>query len=244
MKRNDHSTKEKIYRGAYQYFKNGELYSDENFEVYRDIREQTFTFEVEVLSRVLTGEFLRSQIYYTISKEYIPVDVMLERTLGSKVAKEHFKYSSLRNIVTYNFLGGGGEIGYELPVPPKFHIMTPASCTSCLYLRSKKFDPTGKNVYSVVTSNNMWNYEEDPVIKGLVTEKKGNTTKTLKLETQEVQANIYQVWEYGSAASPEGIPLGIVDVYTSKHMSIPYLIETKDGIVIKIKYLNNLDQSA
>lgn len=244
MKRNDHSTKEKIFRGAYQYFKSGDPYSDESFEVYRDIREQTFTFEVEVLSRVLTGEFLRSQIYYTINKDYVPVDVSIERTLGSKIAKESFKYSSLRNILSYSFTGGGGEIGYELPVPPKFHVMCPATCTSGLYLRSKKFDPTGKNVYSVVTSKNMWNYEEDPIIKGLITEKIGSTTKTLKLETQEVQANMYHVWEYGSATTPDGVPLNTIDMYTSKHMSIPYLIETKDGIMIKIKYLNNLDQNA
>ena len=48
----------KVFRGAYNYLRNGNIFSEETFEVFKDRKEGTYSFESEMHSRVATGQLL------------------------------------------------------------------------------------------------------------------------------------------------------------------------------------------
>ena len=61
---------DKIYRGSYNYYRNENLYAEENFDVYRDRKEQTYHYISECTVRVSTGETLNLHVEYIKNKEF------------------------------------------------------------------------------------------------------------------------------------------------------------------------------
>lgn len=246
---------EKIFRGAYGYSRNNNVYSEENFEVFRDKKEMTYTFVSEMMSRVATGELLTIKVYYKINKEFIPLEVDINRTLGNNSVRELYEYDQRKTRINYMFKNGDEETRIDFPTNPKFYITTSATCTSMLYLRSKKFDATGKNFYSLYTSKNLWDYKEEPSLRNIVVQRTSQTSENLKLDGSNLQAVQYKIQEHDLAVEAEenkpppkgGIktPTPIqeeIKIWTSQHMTIPYLVKANDGTKIQVKFLNNLIQ--
>ncbi len=48
----------KIFRGAYNYYRDGQVYSEETFEVFKDTKELNIVFQSQIWARVTTGELL------------------------------------------------------------------------------------------------------------------------------------------------------------------------------------------
>jgi len=93
----------KIFRGSYLSQKQGRTYAEENFEVFRDTKEQSHSFVSEIHSRVSTGELLKIVNHYKINNNYIPIDVSVEKFLGNDYSKETYMLDINTSMLTYTF---------------------------------------------------------------------------------------------------------------------------------------------
>lgn len=235
----------KIYKGAFNFYHGGSIYSEEVFEVFRERREQSLEFISEIHSRVSTGELLSIKTHFIVNKEFIPQKVFVDRSLGNKSIREEWIYNKKRDEITYIFRERLGVTEIQIPTSPKFHISTPTAVTSMLFIRSKKFDTTGKNVYSLWQSNNQWTYEGPPVNTYVYVNKMSAQNESMNIEGQNVQAIHYRLFqnmdEDEEDEKYDGNPPNI-NVYLSKHLAIPYLLRSDtDKTKVQIRYLNNLD---
>lgn len=235
----------KVYKGAFNFYHGGSIYSEETFEVFRERREQALEFVSEIHSRVSTGELLSIKTHYMVNKEFIPQKVYVDRSLGNKSIREEWIYNKKRDEITYIFREKLGVTEVQFPTSPKFHISTPTATTSMLFIRSKKFDTTGKNVYSLWQSNNEWNYEKKPENVFVNVKKISSTNESMNIEGQNVQAIHYRLFQNMNEDEEEekydGDP-PLINVYLSKHLAIPYLLRSEtDKTKVQIRYLNNLD---
>ncbi len=231
---------DKIYRGAFNFYRNENIYAEESFDVYRDKKEQSYHYISEAVVKVTTGEILNLHVEYVVNKEYIPTFVMIEKIMGKEMTKEIFEYNSKRNHLAYKFSNGKDEEHVdEIATAPKYHITTPTAASSMLFMRSKKFDASGKNSFNILVAENQWEYRSAPVFKNIILERANLTAEKMNIDGQNVQATQYRMFDEGtdfkSAKEPQH-----VKIFLSQHGGIPYLIKTEDGTKIQIKYLNDL----
>jgi hypothetical protein len=236
----------KVFRGAYNYLRNGNIFSEETFEVFKERKEGTYTFEAEMHSRLATGQLLTIKVVYNVNKDYVPTFVLVEKYLGEDITKEIWTYDQRKTKLYYSFLDKNGEkTEVELSTSPKFHIATPCTCPSMLFLRSKKFDATGKNIYQVWASRNKWTFEDEPIIQGIVVKKVSSSFETLVVDDQKLQTMEYHMMEdleEDTSKKAESIVLPYIRIFLSKHVTIPYMVrDDNDGTKIQVKYLNDLE---
>ncbi len=235
---------DKVYRGAYKYFKGETLYAEEEFEVYKDRKELGMTFFAEIHSRVATGELLTVYLDFTLTKDYIPQKLLIERVLGEIAIQEIYDFNPRTNTLDYLFISKEGQEHLQIQVPPKFSISTPTTCTSMLFLKTKKEDTTTKNFYPVISSKNQWKCDGPPYQQTLVAERAALAAENVNIDGQSVQATPYKIFDQEDVDNEEDIEgeLPAVTAQISKHSTIPYLVRSQDGIRIQIKYLNDLDK--
>ncbi len=236
---------EKIFRGAYNYFRKDNLYAEETFEVYRRPKQHQVYFEGEMLARVMTGELLKINVAYTVDKEYTPIKVQIIKSLGEQLSKEIFLFDHSNSELKYQFECGEERKMESIATSPKFFVTTPLSCCSMLFLWSKKFDSVGKNYYSFFSTNNNWKYEHPIINNSVVVERASQTSESLKIDGASVTAIQYKIFEKVDMDDTKDIKVApeILSVWLSQHQTIPYIIKDKQGTNITIKYLNNLDRS-
>ncbi|OFZ17275.1 MAG: hypothetical protein A2X86_02145 [Bdellovibrionales bacterium GWA2_49_15] len=234
----------KIYRGSFLYIKNNATYCEEHFEVYKDKKELTLNFISSIMSRVSTGEFLKLMVDYKVSKDYVPLKVSVKKDLGSEKVEEIYLYDSKKNVVNYTFKNKRSKHRSQINTSPRFHIFTPAACTSMLFFLSKKFDATSKNIYSVISSPNQWEYEHELKIRTVALERVSLTTEAVNVNGTDLQAIHYRLTEdVKNQEEEEGSPPApTIQVYLSRHQAIPYSLVSDDGTTINIKFLNNLEE--
>jgi hypothetical protein len=232
------TNKDKIYRGAYVYYDQNREYSEETYEVFKHHADHSYTFQSEILSRVANGEFLKVKIIYHISKDYLPLTVVIDKNLGSQKVQEIYACNYHDQIMTYTFIADEKTDVVELGIPPKFHIASPAACTAFIFFHSKKFDVSGKNYYSVFTSDNMWEFENAPTQERLMVETPNGSSINIKSGDTVLTCNLYNIYKDGDVAKANP-----VSIYASKHLTIPYRILAPNKIKIEVRYLNYLEPS-
>lgn len=240
----------KIFRGAYNYIKKDTPYAEEVFEVYKDGHELSMHFLAKLHSRVSTGELLNIDVHYVISKDYNPVMLVINRSLGQESVKEIFDYNPRKNIITYLFISEEEEVSREISTPPKFHLTTPVACSSMVFLRSKKFDSTSKNYYTFMSSQNQWSFEHSPHTHNVVVQRMSSTTENLVVEGNNLQAVEYKLTEDENSSEAKLDvkstgplePPQSIRIYLSPYITIPYVLRSPDGTKVQIKYLNNLSE--
>lgn len=233
---------DKIYRGSFNYYRNENSYAEELFDVYRDKKEQSYHYVSEAIVKVTTGEILNLRVEYIVNKEYIPQFVALEKTMGKESTREVYEYNSKRNQLIYTFTNSkGDEHTDEIATAPKYHIATPTAASSMLFLRSKKFDASGKNSFNILVGYNQWDYKEAPKFKNIILERANLTAEKMNIDGQNVQATQYKMYDentdFKTAKDPQHIK-----IFLSQHGVIPYMLRTDDGTKIQIKYLNDLNE--
>ena len=241
---------DKIFRGAYTFTRNTNVYCEEEFEVFRDKREMTHTFTSEQISRVSTGELLTISCIYKINKSFIPISVTVHRSLGTQTVVEDYYYDRIQTKLNYTFDNGTDKKSISISTSPLFTIATSAACTSMIYLRSKKVDTSGKNYFSLLTSSNMWEYEKEPEFKNIAVQKLTTTTENITIDGHTVSATQYKLMEdrpneEASSKDKFVAPQDDVRAWLSQHLAIPYAIKDDvGGTRIEIKYLTNLDKDS
>ncbi len=233
----------KVLRGAYKYLRNDTIYSEETFDVYKEKKENAYTFESELHGRVATGELLSIKVLYKLNKNYIPSLVTIERNLGENSVKEIYDYDERRNDLRYTFLDKKGKTHqHELNTSNKFYITTPTACCSMIFLRSKKFDNSGDNHYHFWSSRNQWDFTAAPEFKVITVKKVSTGYEQLFIDGNKLQALEYRLWQEVETNAKEQGPPSFIRLYLSKHVTIPYLIrDDHDNTKIQIKYLNDLE---
>lgn len=238
---------QKIFIGAYQYISNGSTFCEENFEIGRDNKELNFVFKSEIHSRTSTGELLKINVDYIVNKNYIPLYVRIFKELGNKKCTEQYTLDYKTNLVKYTYDNNEDPLQIvEFATPGRFHISTPATACSVLFVLAKKLSQTGKTTYVCFKSPNHWDYVGPPYQVELGMEKAATMNQTLQLGNNvKVQATHWKLFEEDKDSSVVGKAEKnqnpVVDVYLSKHMSLPYLITPDDNTKVIIKYLNELD---
>lgn len=231
---------DKIFRGAFNYYRNENIYAEEHFDVYRDKKEQSYHYISEAVVKVTTGEVLNLHVEYSVNKDYIPTFVLIKKIMGKESTIETYEYNLKRNLLVYKFVSSkNDEYTTEIATAPRYHISTPTAVSSMLFLRSKKLDASGKNSFNLLVGFNQWDYKETPYFKNIIVERANLTTEKMNIDGQNVQATQYRMYDEGTDFKNTKEPPH-VKIFISQHGGIPYLIRTDDGTKIQIKYLNDL----
>lgn len=231
---------DKVVFGSYNYYRHNNIYSEETFEVYRERQDNSLAFFSDIHSRVATGELLTVHVDIKATKEFIPSFVKVERALGEAFVTETYTYQKSNSTVIYTFQSKHETQELEIPTNPKFHVATPAACSSMLFLKSKKEDTTAKNFYNLIQSNNRWKFESEPIVKMVALQRVGTTTENIQIDGQTVPSTHYRMFEDINADNKILPPA--IKVFTSKFFTIPYIIRSDDGTRIQIKSLKDLDR--
>jgi hypothetical protein len=227
---------DKIYEGGYTYFRDGQKYSEENFEVYRDDSVmQHHRFKAEVITRVKTGELLKVNTMYLTNKNFEPLEVEIIKTLGPNAVTERYKYNTTDKLLNYHFEKNGERDHFEKIISTRFAIATPAFSTNMIMLETKKLDPVHKTEYLVITTDNIWDYQGPFKEKRIFVEQKDREVE-FKIDKKPLSATLCHVFDEKEVNNSE--PKS-VDYYISKHLSLPYKMSV-ENITIQINYLRDL----
>ncbi|MBF0298066.1 MAG: hypothetical protein HQK51_05060 [Oligoflexia bacterium] len=229
-----------IIKGAFEYIHNDRVFSEENFLVFRNTKDNSIIFDSELLTRLDTGEFLKVYVNYQINKDWVPIDVVIDKQAGKQVAQERFKMDIKRNVLSYQFAINKDKKEFKIQVPPKFQISTINTVTSFAFISSKKYDPTGKNFYNVLVSDNILDYRTPPKMNYVLMERIGTSIQKLKIKDKTLKAMLYKVYSQDGFDNQTEPP---ITIWVSKYYSIPYLIEAHNDTKIQIKFLNEVDVS-
>lgn len=234
---------DKVYRGAYNYYKGEKLYAEEEFEVYKDRKELGMSFFAQLHARVATGELLNIYVDLLLTKDYIPQKLLIEKDIGQESVTEIFDYDPRKNSLDYIFMNKLGKEHLQITVPSKFGITTPTASTSMIFLKSKKEDTTAKNYFQVLSSTNQWSYEKEPFMQMIVAERAALAAENISIDGQSVSATPYKLWD-AAEVNEDGDFTGLdfISTQLSKYATIPYQVKSLDGTRIQIKYLNDLDK--
>ncbi|MEX0798870.1 MAG: hypothetical protein WEB87_05610 [Bacteriovoracaceae bacterium] len=233
------SFQEKIIEGKYNYFQKNQIYCEEHFKVFKEEkRHGNFTFNAELLSRVDTGEFLKIYVDYELTNNFEPLNLRVKRSLGGSKSSERFSVDLKDKKISYAFNGKNGFHENEKVVTGKFHIASPAFCSSMLMTQARKIDPVHRTAYDIVSSSNIWTYEEPFHESMLHVELMKLEPVTIELQGNEVQASHCNIYEEDKLKNPNaaGYPL-----YVSKHYQIPYMAQFQGGIRVEVESLKNYE---
>ncbi len=235
-----------IIRGAFNYLKNGTLYTEESFTVYKDYKIFSISFISEMDTRLVTGELLRIKVLYSVGKDYVPKEVKIQRTLGSKKVVETYYSNKKENRLTYNYFDSEeDDTTITVATGPKFHIATPATAPSMLFLNSKRIDPMGDNYFTIFQCFNHWKFKNGPTPISIVVRKISLSSERITIDGNALSAMQYYIFEGTEDTTSEEQQMRgaatAVKVHLSPYLTIPYIVQENDGTRIQIKYLNNLE---
>ena len=232
---------DKLYEGKYRYSKDRRTYSEETFTYAQQIGQQRhILITSEVLSRVKTGEFLKIHVTYEVTRGFDPVYAIITRQLGPKQSVEIYDIELKTNTYRYSFKDFEGQVhSFERVYSGKPHIATPCFATSMFVVNQKKLDPVHRTRYNLLTSNNIWEFVEDPFEKDVFIEMvdveqikinvAGNDLKATHCKLLEMDENLNAKEKH--------------DLYLSRHFSLPYKIDFVNGIEIDIEKLKHLQNN-
>lgn len=231
------SIKEQLIEGKYEYLNNGTPYSEESFSISREEKPSgKYTFEASTHTRVRTGEFLKILISYLTTTNFEPLNVRIERQLGDKNSIETFDIDQKTSNVSYKFESADKVESFNKIVSGRFHFATPCFSLSMLMTQMRKLDPVHRTPYTIITSKNIWDYEEPFQEEEVYVELQSLDPAKINISGKELTAThckLLQVDENGTIAT-EGH-----DIYLSKYYSVPYQGDFGNGITIQIDKLKN-----
>lgn len=229
---------QEIFKGSYKYKREGRTYGNENFSVYKDFESQAITFMSEIVSRVATGEFLKINTVYSINIKHEPIFVKIEKSLGTNYSKESYTPDRNAHQVLYEFQGGNETKTMRIQTPAKYHIATPATCTSLVFTKAKKYDPTILNSYYILSSENIWDYSKS-LDSSTVYFRCDNihVQEEVTINKKTLSGTKFDIF-LEDKETPEKITY-----FVSKHFAIPYKVTVDRNTVVEIQNLQDLSPS-
>lgn len=239
LKENDMQTFELLLQGKYNYIQNDKVYSEENFTIKReDKANENFLLESETLTRTRTGEFLKTLTEYGFTSKFNTTHVKVRRLLGDKSSLEEVNANHRQKMCTYTFSSNNTKQSNEIYFGAYVHFAAPCFVASMLMTQMKKIDPVHRTQYSILTSQNIWDYQGEAQESTVYVELQEMEPVTIELGGNDLKAThckLLQVDENGTIATSGH------DLYLSKYFGIPYRGIFEDGIVIEIENLKNFE---
>jgi hypothetical protein len=227
-----------LIEGSYLYYQKDHNYSQENFKMVLLPESQSYHIYAEVLSRIETGEFLKIIVRYEMNQNFLPLMVRIEKSIGNKYAQEIYKIDPVTMELHYTFQNSQSTQEFTRAVNSKHYLTSPAVSTSAIFTLSKKFDASGRTPIVLISSDNEWTYGGPPVEKVVFGEFKSRELSDFRLNGASLSASHLCLYEHDSMHATIEQP---VDIYLSKHYSIPYqLVHGDQKIVIKNLKRNTL----
>lgn len=226
-------TAEIILEGSYNYSQKDQNFSQENFKLVHLPDAQSYHIYAEILSRIETGEFLKILVRFEMNAHFVPVFVRIEKSIGNKYAQEIFKLDPQNMELHYTFQTSQGSNEFKRGVSAKHYLTSPAVSTAAIFTLSRKFDATGRTPIIILSSENEWTYAGPPTEKILFAEFKARELSDFKLHGNPLAASHLCLYEHDASHAGLEEP---VDLFLSKHYSIPYMLQHKD-LKISIKQL-------
>ena len=225
---------EQIFKGFYDYFQGDDCYSEEEFEVYRNPQNMTMSFFSNIYTRMTTGEMLSVYVDYTVYKNYLPYKVLIEKALGKNKCGETYEYDKAKKLVNYIFISNEEEKHIEIPIASRFHIATPSTASSMLFIQNQRRAANEQSCFTMLTGKNQWSFKQEPILKSVVLYKTREKTEPFKMGKEAVYTDAYRLYENvkGESLNMNAPSLG---VYMSQYFNIPYILESSNGMTIKIK---------
>jgi hypothetical protein len=226
-----------VLEGSYLYYKGAVNYSQEEFKLVHFSDAEVFHFYAEILSRLETGEFLKILVRYEMNNQFIPTLVRVEKSLGNKYALETYKTDTSNYELNYTFQTNQKVQDFKKNISSKHYLTSPAVCTSAIFTLSKKMDANSRSSLYLISSGNDWTYNAPPMEKTVFAEFKSRDYNEFHLHGNTLSASHLCLYEKDINQGPEEAP---VELYLSKHYSVPYQINHGDQkIVIKNLKKNN-----
>lgn len=230
-----------MFEGGYEYLNKNVTYSQEEFVVFRSEDGKSVIYRSEQLTRVGTGEFLKINTDYVVNGKYNPTEVTVVKSLGMDIATERYKINYEKNLMNYTFITENSadeevysESEKEINLPNKFHLVTPSFTSSMVFTHANKFSTIGRNPFIMVRTNSDWEFSEEVSDTAIYLEFLTHEKTELKINDQDLSCTKVNVYQHDSSA---GIPEKPSLFYMSRHVGIPYKLETQDELVIQIKNL-------
>lgn len=221
---------ELILEGSYLYFQKEVNYSQENFKLVYLQESQTYQVYAEILSRIETGEFLKILVRYEMNQHFMPIMCRIEKSIGNKYAQEVYTIDTVNQDLLYTFQNSQTTQEYKRTINAKHYLTSPAVSTSAMFTLTRKFDATGRTPIVLISSENDWTYSGPPTEKIVYGEFKTRDAD-FKLNGNPLSASHLCLYEFDASQAHGETP---VDLYLSKHFSVPYeLIQGDQKIVIK-----------
>ncbi|MBY0517428.1 MAG: hypothetical protein K2P81_10990 [Bacteriovoracaceae bacterium] len=230
---------EKLIEGTYQYFQNGQNYSQENFYIEQIEETKDVIYSAEILSRADSGEFFKMHVTYAVNQFHAVQSVTIEKSLGERYAKETFNIDQNTQQLIYTFKNSSYEKTIERPFSSKHFISAPCFLTSALFTLTKKIETTARTPVTFITTKNDWEYVEPPKDHILWVEMKAHDNEELVINGSPLTANKYDLYEEDAMASMNS---NCAQLWVSKLFGLPYQFEEKDGSKIVIRKLKKLKQ--
>lgn len=229
-----------LFRGVFEFNHKDNVYSEENFSVHKARKDSTLIFQCEQMTRFLSGEILKLKLTYQLSKDWIPTLVLIDKFISDLHVIEKYQIQTKGPQLDYEFWSKYTHKHFHtsIPVPPRFQVATSCITTSCLFLGSKKYDPTARNYYNILTCDNSWECKHLPAMKFVIAEKLSTNTTEVKVKGTMLKSSHYRIRAFSENSKVLQTPL---NVYLSKHFLIPYLVEISEDITIRIKRLQEIE---
>lgn len=214
-----------ILEGTYQYYAKEVNYSHENFKLVHVPEEQSYHIYAEILSRIETGEFLKILVRYEMNTHFVPEFVRIEKSIGNKYAQETYEIDSTNLELKYVFQNSQSTQEFKRAISAKHYITSPAVSTSAIFSLSKKFDATGRTPVILIGSDNEWTYAGPPTEKLVYADFKSRDLSDFKLRGNLLSASLLCLYEFDASQAAQEEP---VELYLSKHYSVPYKLSQGD----------------
>jgi hypothetical protein len=230
----------KVYRGGFSFLRNGGIYGQETYEIFKEKKTSNLHYRSEIHSRASTGELLNIEVDYQMSAKWLPISVEISKRLGSMEVIETFNPNFSENKLYYRYKSNEERRRVEINIPPLTHIASPSIATTFAFILCKKFEITGKNTYSIISSKNMWNFKNKPTNNIVTVERNSTSTETFRLEKATLTGEWYTVYDGIVTGEEEESETLSAKFFISRHNMIPYYIEQADQTQVHVKYLNDL----
>jgi hypothetical protein len=220
-----------LLEGSYLYYQKDVNYSQENFKLVYLAETQHYHVYAEILSRLETGEFLKILVRYEMNQHFTPHYVRVEKSIGNKYALESYKVDPANQELQYTFQNSQVTQDYKKSFNIKHYLSSPAISTMAMFSLTKKFDATGRTAFVLLSSDNDWTYNGPPIEKILYADFKARDMDDFKLNGNSLSASHLCLYESDSSTISSDQP---VELFLSKHYSIPYQLQQGDlKVVIK-----------
>ncbi|MBT3982636.1 MAG: hypothetical protein HOE90_14855 [Bacteriovoracaceae bacterium] len=229
-----------IYRGSFNYINDGVSYTQENFEIFHSESSGGLLLKSETLSRASTGDFLKINIQYLVNKKFLPVNVKVEKNLGTLKVTETYISQYKEQSINYHFQNDRGQdIKKVIATPSNYQIATPSVCFSLMFTKSRKPDLNVRTRYILLSSENTWEYVKPIQSLEVYVESPTTKTATINLGDNDLTANVFHLYQHDAGDTKHRDEKPVI-YYLSDHLCIPYLVEDPSGLKIEVKSLNDL----